>query len=85
MHCCRFIQSFEAIASPLTDLLTLVPWHWTKQQSEACTRLKQALTNATVITFPGAGKPFTVGTDAADCAVGAVLQHDHGQGSQTVA
>ena len=38
-----------------------------------------------VLNFPDPEKPFVVGTDASDYAVGAVLQQDHGRGLQPVA
>ena len=47
--------------------------------------LKIALCAAPALCFPDLEKPFVLGTDASDYAVGAILQQDHGRGLQPVA
>jgi hypothetical protein len=38
-----------------------------------------------VLAYPDPEKPFVIGTDASDFAIGATLQQDHGKGLQPVA
>jgi hypothetical protein len=53
-------------------------------QHQAFEGLKAALTNATVLTFPDATKPFVIDTDTPDFATWAVFQEAHGKGLQPV-
>jgi len=82
----HFVPQYGTVAAPLTDLLqSSTPWHWSSRQQSAFDSLKVALCAAPVLCFPDPEKPFVVGTDASDYAVGAVLQQDHGRGLQPVA
>jgi hypothetical protein len=81
----HFTQNYAKIAAPLTDLLGPQPWQWSSRENQAFEGLKAALTNAPVLAFPDSTKPFVVGTDASDFAIGAVLQQDHGKGLQPIA
>jgi hypothetical protein len=38
-----------------------------------------------VLAYPDPDRPFVIGTDASDFAIGATLQQDHGKGLQPVA
>jgi hypothetical protein len=78
------IANNAKIAAPLTDLLGSKLRQWSASQDQAFQALKAALTSAPILTFPDSTKPFVVGTDAADFAIGAVLQHDHGKGLQPI-
>lgn len=71
----HFVVEYVTIASPLIALLgASVPWYWSACQSIAIQQLKAALCAAPVLRYPDVEKPFTVGTDALDYALGAVLQ-----------
>jgi hypothetical protein len=80
----RLTHYFAAIPSPLTNLLGSVLWHWTPLQSEALPGSSK--NSPTPLYSHSPTHPFTIlyGTRASDVAF-AVLQKDHGQGSQPVA
>ncbi len=56
-----FIDGFSKIASPLTSLLKKdVLFHWDALQEKTFQELKEALTNAPVLTFPNYTLPFVL-------------------------
>ncbi len=56
-----FIKSFAARANPLTKLLKKKePFHWGSDQDKSFKDLKQALTQAPVLTFPDFKDPFLI-------------------------
>ncbi|XP_038715980.1 uncharacterized protein LOC120009442 [Tripterygium wilfordii] len=70
----RFINSFSAIAKPLSNLLAQdVSFEWTPQCQKAFDDLKGALTTAPIMQTPNWSMPFELMCDASDVAVGAVL------------
>lgn len=74
----RFIGNYSEKAEPLTELTKKgipdqVPW--TEREENAFQKLKQSLTNATVMRNPDLRKTFTLQTDAS--GVGAVLSQDN--------
>jgi hypothetical protein len=79
----RFIKGFSSIAAPLTDLLKVGEGmeqrrkfekvQWNMAQELAFKRLKEALTEAPVLTQPDVNKPFLIETDSSDYAIGASL------------
>ncbi|XP_038714979.1 uncharacterized protein LOC120008660 [Tripterygium wilfordii] len=70
----RFINSFSAIAKPLSNLLAQdVSFEWTPQCQKAFDDLKGALTTAPIMQTPDWSMPFELMCDASDVAVGAVL------------
>jgi hypothetical protein len=69
----------------MTDLLDAVLWHWSNRHQTAFENLRDALCSAPILAYPDPSKPFVVGTDASDFAVGAVLQQDQGRGLQPIA
>jgi hypothetical protein len=83
----HFIKGYAHIAAPLTDLLGFTPWHWGHRQQSAFEDLRTALVSALspILAYPDPSKPFVVGTDSSDFAIGAVLQQDHGRGLQPIA
>ena len=52
------------------------PYIWTEEHARAFQWVKDALTNASVLTHADFSKPFTLWTDARLDGVGAVLQQD---------
>ena len=73
----RFVNHFELIAKPLTELLKKGQlFVWSEYHEQAFQSLKKALTYAPVLALPNFDKPFVVETDASDKVVSAVLQQD---------
>lgn len=82
----HFVDQYGKVAKPFTDLLSAnTSYVWSSRQQEAFDALRAALTSAPVLAFPDPSLPFTVGTDASDYAIGAVLQQDLGKGLQPIA
>ena len=85
----RFVKDFSKISAPLTDLIkgneNLTTVEWTNTTDDAFNSLKDAITNAPVLTLPDVGRPFVVEIDASDHATGAILSQDLGNGLQPVA
>jgi len=53
----RFIQHFNKISKPLTNLLAKnVPFHFSKKRVKAFNRLKEALTSAPIFTPSNLGR-----------------------------
>ena len=70
----RFVRNFASIAEPLTRLTRKhTPFKWSTEAETAFNHLKQALVDATTLSFPVPGLPCILDTDASDVAVGAVL------------
>ncbi|KAJ4789708.1 polyprotein [Rhynchospora pubera] len=69
----RFIKDYGIISKPLTDQLKKNAFNWTTQAELAFNQLKQAMTDAPVLTMPDFSKPFIIETDASDKGMGAVL------------
>ena len=73
----RFVRNFAHLASPLTELLRKdATWEWSTAEEEAFTALQKSLTQAPVLLVPDFTKPFQIGTDASQFAIGAELQQD---------
>lgn len=70
----RFIPDLAKTAAPLTELLKKEnPFIWSSTQETAFKNLKNALTNAPVLTIFDPDKEVSVHTDASQFAIGAVL------------
>lgn len=70
----RYIASYAAIASPITDLLAKRPkFIWTDDAQVAFDKLKACLTSAPVLSHPDFSKPFVIQCDASKTGVGGVL------------
>ncbi len=59
---------------PLFEALNSKVLSWTDSMEEACTKVKSALAQATLLVHPCPDAPIAIATDASDLAVGAVLQ-----------
>jgi len=71
----RFVKNFAKIAEPLSSLTKKQDskFYWTAEAQVAFDKLKEALCLVPVLSFPQAGQPCILDTDASDFAVGAVL------------
>lgn len=74
----KFVHNFSTIAAPLTALTSdkvQYPWHeWRQPELNAFNAIKQALTEAPVLTLPDESNlNYTVQADASDLGLGAVL------------
>lgn len=72
----KFVPHYGIIAKPLTQLLTKKGFFWTAQAQAAFETLKQSMVTTPVLALPEFARPFTIGTDACDTGVGAVLAQD---------
>lgn len=77
----KFIARYSMIAKPLTDLLkknTNVQAAWTDEAEKGFIKLKQALTEAPVLTVPDwtSKEPFTLVTDASYKGIGGILMQN---------
>nr|XP_037273800.1 golgin subfamily A member 1-like [Rhipicephalus microplus] len=75
----RFIPKCANILHPLHSLLVAsgskaTAIQWNDQSTQAFRMIKEALANATMLTYPQLGVPQCVMVDASDAAIGAVLQ-----------
>ena len=78
----RFIPRFSAVAQPLYHLTRKeTPFLWTSSCDIAFTRLKTALTEAPVLSYPQFGHPFLLETDASGIGLGAVLSQKQDNGT----
>lgn len=87
----RFVPDFATIAKPLTkvcsvDAKKVSRYQWEPEQQEAFTRLKTAIANAKVLSFPEATGKLVLRTDASEQGIGAVLvqQYDDGRPEQPI-
>ncbi|GBG87866.1 hypothetical protein CBR_g46022 [Chara braunii] len=77
----KFVRNFFAVAAPLTNLTKKdTPFLWSLHCQMAFARLKQAVTRGPVLKLPDPTLPFVLITDASQYGIGAVLQHDDGNG-----
>ena len=73
----RFIKSYSARATPLTNLLKKVKsWEWTSECQASFEDLKRAVSEDPLLTLPDHTKMFEVHTDASDFAIGGVLMQE---------
>ncbi|GJS19024.1 retrovirus-related pol polyprotein from transposon 297 family protein [Tanacetum coccineum] len=69
----RFIQGYDSISKPLTQLLKKNSFVWTKESQAAFLQLKQAMISASVLRLPNFSKEFTLEIDASEVGLGDVL------------
>ena len=78
----RFIPSFSRVAAPLFELTKKdMPFLWSAKCQSAFESLKQALTQAPVLTFPRFDTGFLLETDASGVGLGAVLAQEQDDGT----
>ena len=72
----RFLPGIAQILSPLYNALSgnKRKLHWSSQYQEAFTKAKEALAEASQLSFPVFGADLTLKTDASNTAIGAVLE-----------
>lgn len=87
----RFVPDFANIAKPLTkvcsvDAKKVSRYRWDPEQQEAFARLKAAIADAKVLTFPENTGKLILRTDASEQGIGAVLvqQYDDGRPEQPI-
>ena len=68
-HCAHILQPLNSCLPACGNEL-----HWTPEAAGAFSAIKDALTQATLLSHPQAGAPLSIMTDVSDAAVGAVLQ-----------
>uniref|UniRef100_A0A2H8THY5 RNA-directed DNA polymerase n=1 Tax=Melanaphis sacchari TaxID=742174 RepID=A0A2H8THY5_9HEMI len=70
----KFIDSYSAIAKPLTNLLKKdIKFVWSEECQKSFDKLKAALCSKPILKYPDFTKPFILTTDASNKALGAIL------------
>ena len=82
----RFIKDYAKLTLPLVSLKQKDSvFQWGEEQQKSFAALKQAVTQAPVLTLPDPTLPFVLVTDASQRAIGAALMQDQGTGLQPIA
>ena len=77
----RFIPNFSKIALPIIRLERKdVKFQWTEECQKAWDTLKEKISQAPILAFPKAGRPFELHTDASKLGFGCVLIQRDTQG-----
>lgn len=66
----RFVKDYGKIAKPLTELLKKGQFAWTEQVEVVVTRLKEVVTNASVLILPNFDQLFHIECDASGGGLG---------------
>lgn len=72
----KFVQNYDLIAAPLTNMLRKNAFTWSRKLTAAFEHLKRAMTTTPVLALPNFENDFLVECNASDYGVGAVLQQD---------
>lgn len=73
----QFINSYSAIAKPITNLLKKeVSFVWDNACEKAFSKLKDSLINEPVLQYPDFTRPFILTSDASGKALGAILSQE---------
>ncbi|KAG3238791.1 hypothetical protein PI124_g16262 [Phytophthora idaei] len=74
----KYSANYAEMARPLSNLLKKdAPWCWEVGHDEAFLAVKESLLRALILALPDPDRPFSVGCDASDFAIGcALLQAD---------
>ena len=84
----RFIPNYSGMAAKLSDLTKKAlpdKLAWSPVHQEAFDRLKQALSEAPVLTAPNPNLPYILSTDASGVGIGAVLEQQQGDQVKPIA
>ena len=69
----KFVQNYNIIARPLTNLLKKGKFGWNEDANTAFLAFKQAMTTTPILAMPIFHDSFTVETDASRDGIGAIL------------
>ncbi|KAM5587861.1 hypothetical protein ABKV19_006351 [Rosa sericea] len=72
----KYVRNFGIIAKPLTNMLKIGGFQWTKMAEQAFEDLKYALMHTPVLALPDFTKEFVIECDASGIGIGAVLSQD---------
>ena len=72
----RFVPNFSGVATPITDLIRLERFDWTKAAEKAFEELKRLMTEAPVLRLPDFERVFKVACDASRIGIGGVLSQE---------
>ena len=72
----RFVPNFSGVAAPITDLIRLEKFEWTKAAERAFEELKRLMTEAPVLRLPDFERVFEVACDASGVGIGGVLSQE---------
>lgn len=72
----RFIKGYGHLSKPLTDLLKKGAFQWHEGAQQAFEALKEAMTQARVLTLPDFSQQFIIETDASKEGIRAVLMQN---------
>jgi RNase H-like domain found in reverse transcriptase len=72
----RFIKGFSSIVAPITKILKLKNFEWSESAQQAFEKLKQCLTQASVLALPNFEKTFEIECDASKVGIGVVLSQE---------
>ncbi|OAF65558.1 hypothetical protein A3Q56_06729, partial [Intoshia linei] len=76
-----FIVDYASLTAPLNNLLKLLKIIWNEKFDQYMEKLKTALTNAPIMSFPNTQEPYILETDASHQGMGATLR----QGNHIIA
>jgi len=69
----KFIQNYDIIARPLTNLFKKGKFGWNEEDNTAFLALKQAMTTMPILAMPNFDDSFTIEIDASGDDIGAIL------------
>lgn len=72
----RFICNFSSIAAPLTNILKLQAFEWSKEAADGFHLLKKLFTEAPILALPDFDKTFELDCDASGLGIGGVLSQE---------
>ena len=70
---CKFIQGYDNIAKPLTELTKKCNFQWGQEAQVAFEQLKEAIVTTPVLRLPNFSQPFEIECDASGKGIGTVL------------
>jgi len=73
----KFVQGYESIAAPLTQLLKKNSFNWGGEAETAFEALKRAVANPPVLVLPDFSKPFLIECDTSGKGICVVVMLQH--------